>query len=79
MWDRLSSAWRSWQLPQAPFRLQSGSFGQNFVVTAAPAVAVDVPLDPNGESLVLRKTAGQQLANRHPLNVLCTNVSQHSL
>ena len=23
--------------------------------------------------------AGQQLADRHPLNVLCTNVSQHSL
>jgi uncharacterized repeat protein (TIGR01451 family) len=49
-------------LPQAPFRLQPGSFGQPFVTTAAPAVAVDVPLDPNGDSLVLRKSAGQQLA-----------------
>jgi uncharacterized repeat protein (TIGR01451 family) len=49
-------------LPDAPFRLQPGSFGQNFVVTAAPAVAVDVPLDPNVGVLLLRKSAGQQLA-----------------
>ena len=49
-------------LPGAPFRLQPGSFGQPFVVTLAPAVAVDVPLDPAGDGLVLRKTAGQQIA-----------------
>ena len=49
-------------LPNAPFRLQPGSFGQPFVVTAAPAVAVDVPLDPAGDSLLLRKSAGQQIA-----------------
>ncbi len=49
-------------LPGAPFRLQQGSFGHSFVVTAAPAVAVDVPLDPAGEALLLRKSAGQQMA-----------------
>jgi len=49
-------------LPNAPFRLQPGSFGQNFVVTAAPAVAVDLPLDASESALVLRKTVGQQLA-----------------
>ncbi|HUQ11421.1 MAG TPA: OmpA family protein, partial [Steroidobacteraceae bacterium] len=49
-------------LPQAPFRLQPGSFGQPFVVTAAPAVALDVPLDTSGDTLVLRKSAGQQIA-----------------
>jgi uncharacterized repeat protein (TIGR01451 family) len=49
-------------LPQAPFRLQPGSFGQSFPVTAAPAVAVDLPLDPSGNTLLLRKTAGQQMA-----------------
>ncbi len=49
-------------LPDAPFRLQPGSFGQPFVVTAAPAVAVDLPLDANESVLVLRKTAGQQIA-----------------
>ena len=49
-------------LPNAPFRLQPGSFGQNFVVTAAPAVAVDLPLDASNSLLVLRKTAGQQIA-----------------
>ncbi len=49
-------------LPGAPFHLQQGSFGNSFVVTAAPAVAVDVPLDPSGESLLLRKSAGQQIA-----------------
>ena len=50
-------------LPAAPYRLQPGSFGQAFVTTAAPAVAVDVPLDPAGDNLVLRKTAGQQIAS----------------
>jgi uncharacterized repeat protein (TIGR01451 family) len=49
-------------LPNAPFRLQPGSYGQSFVVTAAPAVAVDVPLDASGDALLLRKSAGQQLA-----------------
>jgi uncharacterized repeat protein (TIGR01451 family) len=49
-------------LPNAPFRLQPGSFGQDFVVTAAPAVAVDLPLDVQDSVLVLRKTAGQQIA-----------------
>lgn len=50
-------------LPAAPYRLQQGSFGQVFVTTAAPAVAVDLPLDPVGDTLVLRKTAGQQIAS----------------
>ncbi len=49
-------------LPNAPFRLQPGSFGQNFVVTAAPAVAVDLPLDASNSALLLRKSAGQQIA-----------------
>jgi uncharacterized repeat protein (TIGR01451 family) len=49
-------------LPGAPYRLQPGSYGQNFVVTLAPAVAVDLPLDPAGDTLVLRKSAGQQMA-----------------
>ncbi len=49
-------------LPNAPFRLQPGSFGQNFIVTVAPAVAVDLPLDASNSLLVLRKTAGQQIA-----------------
>jgi uncharacterized repeat protein (TIGR01451 family) len=49
-------------LPNAPFRLQQGSYGQNFVVTASPAVAVDLPLDASNSVLLLRKTAGQQIA-----------------
>jgi uncharacterized repeat protein (TIGR01451 family) len=49
-------------LPDAPYRLGDGSFGRPFPVLAAPAVAVDVPLDANASSLVLRKTAGQQIA-----------------
>ncbi|HET9473045.1 MAG TPA: DUF11 domain-containing protein, partial [Steroidobacteraceae bacterium] len=49
-------------LPNAPFRLQPGSFGQNFLVSAAPAVAVDLPLDASNSVLLLRKTAGQQIA-----------------
>jgi len=49
-------------LPGAPYRLQPGSYGQSFIVTAAPAVAVDVPLDSAANALQLRKTAGQQIA-----------------
>jgi uncharacterized repeat protein (TIGR01451 family) len=49
-------------LPDAPFRLQPGSFGQNFVVSAAPAVAVDLPLDASASVLLLQKNAGQQIA-----------------
>jgi uncharacterized repeat protein (TIGR01451 family) len=49
-------------LPNAPFRLQPGSYGQSFVVSAAPAVAVDLPLDSAANTLQLRKTAGQQIA-----------------
>lgn len=49
-------------LPGAPFRLQPGSFGQSFPVNNAPAVAVDLPLDPGSSSLLLRKSAGQQMA-----------------
>ncbi len=49
-------------LPNAPFRLQDGSYGRNFIVTLAPAVAVDLPLDPAGDTLLLRKSAGQQIA-----------------
>ncbi len=49
-------------LPGAPYRLQPGSYGQPFVVTVAPAVAVDLPLDSSGDSLLLRKSAGQQIA-----------------
>jgi len=49
-------------LSGAPYRLQAGSFGQPFVVTAAPAVAVDIPLDSASNALQLRKTAGQQIA-----------------
>ena len=50
-------------LSQAPFRLQPGSFGNPFVVTAAPATALDVPLDSSGDTLLLRKSAGQQIAS----------------
>ncbi|HEX6637114.1 MAG TPA: OmpA family protein, partial [Steroidobacteraceae bacterium] len=49
-------------LPNAPYRLGEGSYGRAFPVLAAPAVAVDIPLDANASSLVLRKTAGQQIA-----------------
>lgn len=49
-------------LPSAPYRLGDGSYGRAFPVLAAPAVAVDIPLDANSNSLVLRKTAGQQIA-----------------
>ncbi|MEZ5512929.1 MAG: OmpA family protein [Steroidobacteraceae bacterium] len=45
------------RLPGAPFRLGDGSFGRDFAAAAPPAVAVDVPLDPGGTALLLRKSA----------------------
>jgi uncharacterized repeat protein (TIGR01451 family) len=47
------------RLPGAPFRLSDGSFGRPFAVNAPVVAIVDVPLDPGGDSLVLRKTASQ--------------------
>jgi uncharacterized repeat protein (TIGR01451 family) len=49
-------------LPAAPYRLQQGSFGNVFVVANAH-VGLDLPLDPSGETLLLRKSAGQQIAS----------------
>lgn len=43
-------------LPGGPFRLQAGSFGNNFAVASPPAVAIDVPLDPSNARLFLQKT-----------------------
>ena len=50
------------RLPGAPYRLGDGSFGRPFSVAAPVASAVDVPLDPSGDSLVLRKVASASLA-----------------
>jgi uncharacterized repeat protein (TIGR01451 family) len=44
-------------LPGGPFRLNDGSYGRTFAVPGPPAVAVDVPLDPAGTNLLLRKVA----------------------
>ena len=45
------------QLPGAPYRIGTGSYGKSFVVTAPPAAAaIDVPLDPTGTQLYLQKT-----------------------
>ena len=50
------------QLPGAPFRLGEGSFGREFAVAAPVVTAVDVPLDPQGGSLLLQKTANVKVA-----------------
>lgn len=50
------------RLPGAPFRLSDGSFGRPFAVNAPVVAIVDVPLDPTGDSLVLRKTASSETA-----------------
>ncbi len=47
----------------APFRLGDGSFGRDFAADAPPAVAVDVPLDPDGTTLLLRKSANVATAS----------------
>ena len=50
------------RLPGAPFRLSEGSFGRGFVVAAPVVAIVDVPLDPAGDTLTLRKTASAEQA-----------------
>lgn len=49
-------------LPGAPFRLGEGSFGRTFSVVAPVASAIDVPVDPAGNSLLLRKLANASVA-----------------
>lgn len=49
-------------LPGAPFDLHDGSWGRDFTVLAPPGMAVDVPLDPGGSGLFLRKSASTVLA-----------------
>ncbi len=51
------------QLPGAPFRLQTGSFGNNFSVAGPPAVAIDVPVDPSDARLFLQKTTTTTIAS----------------
>ena len=43
-------------LPGGPFRIQPGSFGNPFAVTAPAGAALDVPVDPAGDSMTLSKT-----------------------
>ena len=50
------------RLPGAPYRLGEGSFGRAFVVAAPVITAVDVPLDPQGSALSLRKSASTEVA-----------------
>ena len=49
-------------LPNAPFRLQPGSFGQNFVVSARAGGGRGRAARRQQRCCVLRKTAGQQIA-----------------
>jgi uncharacterized repeat protein (TIGR01451 family) len=50
------------QLPGGPFRLQPGSFRNNFSAVSPPAVAIDVPVDPSDARLFLQKTTVTTLA-----------------
>lgn len=50
------------RLPGAPYRLGEGSFGRAFAVLAPVVTAIDVPLDPQGRALSLRKSANTDVA-----------------
>lgn len=50
------------RLPRAPFRLGEGSFGRSFQVVAPVIQQVDVPLDPQGNALSIRKSANTEVA-----------------
>ena len=64
-------------LPGAPFRLQPGSFGQTFVVTAAPAVAVDVPLDPPATALRAAQDRGSADRDHRRLRAVHAHAAEH--
>ena len=49
-------------LPGAPFTLNAGSFGNDYPVTAPPAVNIDVPLDPTGTALLVDKSTPTTIA-----------------
>lgn len=49
-------------LPNAPFTIMSGSYGQAFTLTATADVEVDIPLDPQTD-LVVRKAADVEAAS----------------
>ena len=42
--------------PGGPYRLEDGSFGREFTVSAGPTVAIDVPVDASASQLFLRKS-----------------------
>lgn len=48
--------------PGAPFRLNTGSFGNVFTVNAGPAIAVDLPLDTAATQLFMQKTTTTTVA-----------------
>lgn len=50
-------------LPGAPFAVSTpGSYGEVFVLNPGPAVRLDVPVDPTGVGLWLRKTVNREVA-----------------
>ncbi len=44
-------------IPNAPFALTVGSRGELFRINPGPALHIDIPLDPKGSALFVRKTA----------------------
>ena len=42
-------------LPGAPYAIEPGSRGENFVVNPGPALHIDIPLDPGTSGLVIQK------------------------
>ena len=50
------------QTPGAPYRLNAGSFGGAFVADAAPAVAVDVPVDAAASEMFVQKSTTTTVA-----------------
>ncbi|MCS6948240.1 MAG: OmpA family protein, partial [Steroidobacteraceae bacterium] len=49
-------------LPGGPFRIADGSYGAPFAVLAPPGIALDIPVDPEGEALALQKLASVDAA-----------------
>ena len=64
-------------LPAAPYRLQQGSFGNTFVVTSRRHVALDIPLDPAGETLAAAQERGPADREHRRLRPVHDHAGQH--
>lgn len=70
------------QLPPSPnaedYVIVQGSYGENFLVPAGPAIRVDLPIDPLARDLILEKTAQRNVVQQGDFLRYSLNVTNNS-